>query len=876
VLITAIIVVFQLLFDKQAFKEKFTQELSKTIGEEIKINGDIGISLLPFPNISVESISFDKQYEQRKIVVTANEVVMDLELIPLFWKEINITNSYILDPKITVTGYSSHSDQNDLFVVFKKIPDNIQVIINNGSVVYPDFPKNNVEKISLSIINSGNSSNLNGNLMLNKKKYSFNGVVSENGSLIDTNFNIGTSIFDIRYNGTIDLDLTNANGKITIGIHDVADLVAEYTARDKNPVFINSDKTVSITSEVKYSDNIINIDNFTIKADSQIISIPESNKNNILINTKGQQLFAEANMVIDFLNLDILLSQTDLTSTSFEDFNIPEVTFLMGLTVGTVQYHHNEIKNVKLGIHIAGNTMGIEPFNMELAGNTKIEIDGILSKPPVTFDNARSIPIINGTIKAYGDNIFNAASMFIDFPDFINTTEDKDFFIKSDFRMIPYFVELANIKSIIDSSLISGTLNIKHGNGIPIIYGKMNLNGIDLDNYINTSSNSFDNTFSWVSNIGYNLDLETYIQKFQYNNISFDNMDSSIVISNNRIALEKLNINSDKLTFESHLIIDTTKLIPYVDFDIQAKKIDLTAFQNNDKASINNNISGSYLELLESYNGVFKIRIDELIGKSITVKNIESDGTIDMGSLQFPVLSTETMGGKIILENLNLKFNSGVLVLTTTCSVKNVDFDSLLSKAIGVKNHSLSGKISIAGSLASSGSSISRLLQDMQGNFVATMRPMVIKNIDIKNIQYNLLKSKTKNEAKAILKNSINNGETEFYSVDGYMSLKNGVLTLGNKETSIIMSAKKNYFSGSLNGYINFNDDSLQINNIFQFGLIGEKLDNSRLIDRRRKNKLHTLSYKITGKKNKYRVLHSNRNLNRAIDNHYNNLAKNK
>ncbi len=102
-LIVAAALIVPSFMDWSAYKNQATQIIKEKTGIEMDIKGGIGFSVIPAPRFYIEQavLSVANQ-EEKKPLVSFERLEVNLELAPLFKKQVKVTSFTLIEPQITV------------------------------------------------------------------------------------------------------------------------------------------------------------------------------------------------------------------------------------------------------------------------------------------------------------------------------------------------------------------------------------------------------------------------------------------------------------------------------------------------------------------------------------------------------------------------------------------------------------------------------------------------------------------------------------------------------------------------------------------------------------------------------------------------------
>lgn len=111
VVVIAALLVIPSLIDWNGYKPQITQAVHDATGRNLDINGDLSMSLLPFPALSVEKVALSNLAgAQDAEMVTVEEVRVAVALMPLLTGNVQVTKISLIDPVISIESFADGSN----------------------------------------------------------------------------------------------------------------------------------------------------------------------------------------------------------------------------------------------------------------------------------------------------------------------------------------------------------------------------------------------------------------------------------------------------------------------------------------------------------------------------------------------------------------------------------------------------------------------------------------------------------------------------------------------------------------------------------------------------------------------------------------------
>lgn len=111
VVIIAALLIIPSLIDWNSYKPQITQAVHEATGRNLDIRGDLSMSVLPFPALSVEKVSLGNlPGAQDPDMVSVEEVRVSVALMPLLTGNVQVTEISLIDPVISIETFEDGSN----------------------------------------------------------------------------------------------------------------------------------------------------------------------------------------------------------------------------------------------------------------------------------------------------------------------------------------------------------------------------------------------------------------------------------------------------------------------------------------------------------------------------------------------------------------------------------------------------------------------------------------------------------------------------------------------------------------------------------------------------------------------------------------------
>ncbi|KZB57497.1 AsmA family protein [Thalassospira xiamenensis] len=111
VVIIAALLIIPSLIDWNGYKPQITQAVREATGRNLDIRGDLSMSVLPFPALSVEQVTLSNlPGAQDPDMVSVEEVRVSVALMPLLTGNVQVTEISLIDPVISIETFEDGSN----------------------------------------------------------------------------------------------------------------------------------------------------------------------------------------------------------------------------------------------------------------------------------------------------------------------------------------------------------------------------------------------------------------------------------------------------------------------------------------------------------------------------------------------------------------------------------------------------------------------------------------------------------------------------------------------------------------------------------------------------------------------------------------------
>ncbi len=209
---------------------------------------------------------------------------------------------------------------------------------------------------------------------------------------------------------------------------------------------------------------------------------------------------------------------------------------------------------------------------------------------------------------------------------------------------------------------------------------------------------------------------------------------------------------------------------------------------------------------MEGINGVFDISVGKFTHDDIVLERVKTRARIDNSLITIQSLSLAYWQGRC--EVTGSLYGGKVPGMSIGFTIFNAEMQDFLKTLIGYDN--ISGKVSISGSLSTSGVNLQSWVSQAEAKMVLTGRGINVRGFNLQGVVDTVLVSRTASDVLNNVNRALLDGSTEM-SVDGNINMKNGILR------SPGIALKSGATTGNLAGDVSLVPWTMELAAFFQF-----------------------------------------------------------
>jgi uncharacterized protein involved in outer membrane biogenesis len=517
--ILAVIIILALVapffIDLNSYKGLIAEKAKEATGRDLVIDGDISLSLLPIPSVSVEGIKFGNAAEGSAAnMAEIDKVKVKVALMPLLSGKAEIKSIELVKPTIVLeklpdgkgnweiapaadastaapaTGAEGGGSNFDLSIEGASITD--------GTLIYRDLATASEQRVE----------NLNVDLSLESLQGPFKATGGVTAIGMPLGFDVALGRLDPSQPMPINLTLKIEDAGATIGFSGNADLKAAETADQpivtgkltgkgdsvaKLMAVLSGGKAAegplaqpfALDGDIVAGKSAADLKNFTA-------SLGDMSAKGSVAAKMGEMTTVDANLAIGRLDLDKLIpvgaaqpaESAPAASTepaASGTFSLPAgINANANVTVDQVVYQGNAIDQVKLVAALADAKLNLTELSAQLPGAAKVKLGGTLEAQNGQPAFAGGLDLNAGNLRALIDAFAKGAV------DSVPGDRLRAFALNSRVTFTPTQVALSDLAAKLDATKIAGGITValpdgkqrqRMAFGVGLSVDQMNLDG---------------------------------------------------------------------------------------------------------------------------------------------------------------------------------------------------------------------------------------------------------------------------------------------------------------------------------------------------------------------------------------------------------------
>ena len=539
-------------------KKLVSQRFSQITGLNSSIEGNLKVEYFPTPKFSAGKVSFWKGNDKRNPLIEIDEVVANVELMPLLDNKFNLSSMILTKPTFNISvsengvsnwaevGGKGKNKAGNIEVSFKDIK------LNNATIHYNNAQKNkefDIPNISATVSAPSlrGPYKTDGKVIHNNNEMKFAGnITNNNGIKLNMNISNNASNTKATIEGTFG---RNAEGLFTFDTKNFEKISNIILGKNSvNPIY-NEDFYISF----KYSNqpDALKLENFTTKYGANTVGT-----GTVDIKTVNNQTIADAVFKMNKVDLDIFKNISNdyinkyKSEASVSDIDFSKYNFNLTVNADSAFYNGSESKNLIAAIELKDALLNVSRLGLVMPGNTNIKTLGSVDLKTMNYK-------FNNTLESEDFRIF--ASVFGVDVTKLASTENKKSIFKSVTANVDFSGDLNQQKISIpnatfDSTALKGNIGLVKAEDKNVALADLELSKIIFDRYIDVTDKASKNPtlkdkfvhqmnlLPWNKN--WNIEASIAVGNSVFNNIPLEGVNLNFSNNFDSLKVNKLTINN--------------------------------------------------------------------------------------------------------------------------------------------------------------------------------------------------------------------------------------------------------------------------------------------------------------------------------------------
>jgi len=843
--------------DAQSYRTQIEKMVLERLGQPLTIRGGVSVSLLPVPTVHLSGVALhdpDEDSETPTPSLTANMVHIRSSVWSLFSGELQVTGITLEKPMLEV--YRSPENVvrwgwlgGGLF--FGNAENTFDIEIAAGNIIYHN--KKTDKDIAINDINAaivtGDLPQAAGSLSVQGHTLQFKARTqgAQGGSAaLPLAITLSSDMKDnLSLEGTVDLstETPQVNGKITLEsenilhwfqpkIEKIEGIFAKITDDASSSQGLQpTAMPVTLSGRWAQTGSLIKITLDEFKGlnsagagviDAQWIEgLPriEATVNFSAINYDYWKIFILAALS------DQEISKAVGYRSNMKENPLPDdVNFSLHFNAQQVYFGNQIWKDARFSATLDHAAVTIHQLDVNLPGDSSLSLFGIVSQ-----SSTREMRF-EGTLDTQGKSLRELLTVFdssaLDLP----KEELSEFHVRSNIYIAADQIRLSEADAKISQLNLNGGL-VAYYDTMPRFEAEVKLSDIDLDYFRDTwrkkqktgKKETFflqydsNQNFSWLQRLRASIDFKVTIDKFRFMERDGNSAAFRIFVRENELGIYNIRLNYPEDTLEAGFSLNVNADKPFFNVLLNTAALDTAYFLREDDAEDEKREKENArtkrwseelinMDWMEGWKGAFDISIGKLIHRDWIVNDIKFRGGLENNSLGIQSLGFTYWQGRAQVSGS--LYGGKVPGLSLGFTLSNTELQEILQSL--VKRDNISGKISVNGTMSTSGVNVLSWISQAESEMVFSGRGVTVDRFNLQGVVDAVSVSRTAADVLNNVNLALIKGKTEM-SVDGNVNVKNGFLRTPG------IALKAGNISGNLSGEVKLIPWKMDLTSVYQF-----------------------------------------------------------
>jgi hypothetical protein len=858
--------------DTRDYREHIVSVIKDRTGKDVAIKGKVSVSLLPIPTIFVQNVELrDEDKKSNAPTATVEMLSINASFFSLFSENPLITGISLYRPvlelqratdgiiywdwfnfaliKNMLAAAGSNAEISLDVVEGKVLYRNNQIereisvtdiqlkgVVSNQPVIGGTFVHaGHALRVMLDMRNSGNAANGMTPLMLRIYADDKNQIQLLGGMDLSAD----APLVDAKFTLLMEDALAWSKSKKT---ND--SLIDNITNESQHRPDEKQLLAVDVAADYRQADEKIVLENMRFQA-------PGSQAVGSLSLSWKEKMRIDVNMAFESLNYD---AWSELLMTLYvQKFYVPpatryaydeqipnnpipaDVSLNLDIVTKKMTFGSKVWDNALLSAKLDEAAITVNRFTIDLPGASNFTMFGVISQASIAGLR------FEGSMESRGDSLRDLLSIFdestLDLPD-IGLGQ---YAVRSNLFISSEQVRLSEADLKIGDLQLSGGL-VYYNDTNPRVEADVRLKDINFDFFRDAWRAKQDkndkqafflkldksNNFNWLRKLRTSVDFKVIIDRFTFLERPGDKASFRLFAKDGEMGVYDVRFDYPDETMEVSFTLNINGEQPFVNVVFNSKQLDTGYFMASpglgdaapsagDEAPIDQpgvktqRWSQKLIDMgwLEGVNGVFDISVGTLLHEGLTFDQFKMRAKLEKNVMTFQALSFGYWQGKFDI--LGSVYGGKVPGIALSFTYFNGELYDLLSTLVGREN--VSGKVSVSGTLATSGVNLLSWLSQSESKILFNARDLVVKGLNMQGVLDAVAVSRTASDVYTNVNRELLTGASEM-TAEGTINIKNGAMKTPGitlRMTDII---------GNLTGEVKLLSWRMDLSTFFQFTAI--------------------------------------------------------
>ncbi|MCC7260645.1 MAG: AsmA family protein [Alphaproteobacteria bacterium] len=801
-----------------SYKQMAIERLEAATGKRAEILGDISLSLLPAPSVTVGDVRIaNAKGGAAQFLATAASVKVNLAPLPLLSGTFELAGITLIHPEIHLETFADGTHNWDL----PKPAANAggagaeasssgammiarHITIQDGSLTLYDHATRKTQTVKPFDLSTDMESlsgpfTLAGTLTWQGQPLKIEAHTGQISGDAPTLLNAALTGNDLSllYEGeVVPGDVLKAKGRLQLHAANIGTLLKAASPGMSADVAL----PIDATADIAYDGVKLALDNFRLASGDQ--SLSGTVKTQLSPSLRFDLALEAPELTLDALPLAVPAveepaaptpSGVGLEISPTEDTLFPTTLSVnVGLKIGTLHYRSGKAEQVTIQAEAAGGTLVLHEASAVLPGDGKLSLFGVATR-------RSGIPRLEGSVELAGKDL-RALLEWLE----INTASVPQeslhaFALKGGFMASPTEIRFSDTNATFDNTAVSGAavLTLPKADGELLLADiTLRVNSINLDQYLSQEVASKEErellketaeqvypvlSVDWLRKVTMDVKVAASIDNVTHAGESYSGNFIRMEMKPKILNIERVHTTFRGVDMDGKATLNAENTRPHLAVLFKAGKFDTAQFLGKETATTaagrpggsarwsRTPIDFSSLRLLD---GTFELGFNDFVHRRYSLQNTVVNADLKDGVLNITKLQGKSFGGAFDIKG---SIASGALpALALTYALDSIDLGNFLTTTADITN--VRGYASVRGQAKTSGVSEYDFVSNLTSNNNIVVRHAEADGFDLNTIASAVSNINSVEDVINVGRLAASGGKTAFNAVDGSIFIKSGVL----------------------------------------------------------------------------------------------------